>query len=244
MRRPEDPREHDRDHEADERGEDQQQHRVSARDRPGVERAAAEADAIATAAPSAAMSSSWTRRRPVSSSRVSVTAARTSVTPITAPRSADSVQAVSSEWTRIAQADCPAAPAIAATTRAAGGDAEQRSRERHRPDLGGEREPRLPAPRAAREQPAALGGEPAAQADRGDDREAEQQRAGRAADEHQPPRGDPAAPVGVEQLVVGAGRWNAESADYSAVCPRDSAARVRAMSHVCRPVARSGESQE
>ena len=43
-RRPEDPREHDGDHEADERREDQQEHCAAARDRSGVERPAAEAD--------------------------------------------------------------------------------------------------------------------------------------------------------------------------------------------------------
>ena len=102
---------------------------------------------------------------------------------------------------------------------APGGHAEQRSGECHRSDLGGEREPCLPAPRAPRKQPSALGGQPAAQADRGDDREAEQERAGRAADEHQPARGDPAAAVGVEQLVVGTGEVERRVGRLQAVLP-------------------------
>src|SRR5260221_565195 len=53
------------------------------------------------------------------------------------------------------------------------------------------------------EQAATLGRQPSAQSDRGDDREAEEQRARLAADERQPPRGDLAAVVGVDQLVVG-----------------------------------------
>src|SRR4029077_13332550 len=73
------------------------------------------------------------------------------------------------------------------------GRSEDRTDQRHRADLTAEREHGLPAPGATREQSPSLGAEPAAQADRSDDREAEEERARLAADEDEPTRGDPAA---------------------------------------------------
>ena len=114
-RRPEHPRQHDGDDETDKGREDQEQHRaavetVSGRalrgepDRDG-DRRAERRDV-----------ESWTRRRPISSSRVNVAPASTSVTPAPPPSSALTRPRREQRVARIAPAGCPAAPAIEATT--------------------------------------------------------------------------------------------------------------------------------
>ena len=200
--RAEQPRQNDRDDEADERGEDEQQHRVSARDRSGVERAAAEADddrgrrsdcghvRQPDTAPALLVVSRQGRRGQHERHRGHSTRERPEC-----PAREQSVGEDRSDRLTGGARD-------RSHDRRADGDAEQRARERHRADLGREREPRLPASCTAGEQAAALASEPAAQPDRGDDREPEQQRARLAADEDQAPGGDRSAPGRGQQLVV------------------------------------------
>ena len=118
------------------------------------------------------------------------------------PRNAAIVQGPSSAWPRIDSGRLPGGGGDQGHDQRSEGRSEDRADQRHRADLTAEREHGLPAPSATREQSPSLGAEPAAQSDRGDDREAEEERARLAADEDEATRGDPTTAVCVQQLVV------------------------------------------
>ena len=82
-------------------------------------------------------------------------------------------------------------------------EAQEHAGERQGADLGRDREPDLRAPRSALRQAAGFVPDPAPHADRGDERESEQERADLAADEHHALRRDVSLAPRVEQRCVG-----------------------------------------
>ena len=201
-RGPEHAREDDRDDEADEQREQQEEHGAAEGERLRVERPAAERDGDRGGcpeggdveqrhAPARALTLARVRRERQQERRRRPGAAERGERP------AGEERVLEDRSRRQAGGRCDRCG-----DRGARGDAEQRSAQGDRADLGGGGQGPLPAAGPAREQTPSLGGQAPAQPDRGDQSESEQECAQLPADEHQPVGGDASPARGVGECRV------------------------------------------